>query len=283
MGAEDFRGWIGRSVDASDRLTENKVEAFRATLGPHLAPVANGSAPLAMHWCLATPTAPMAELGVDGHPKKGGFLPPIPLPRRMWAGGEVETLGTLPVDAPLTRRSTISDVTLKEGRSGILWFVKVAHEYLASNDVVVRESQDIVYRDRSPAGATPAGMEPSGAASTDAPAPEGAWRVSATPALLFRYSALTFNTHRIHYDEPYATQEEGYAGLVVHGPLQASLLFNFAAVALGRTPNRFAYRGVSPLIANQNFTVAAKQVDSEKAEFEVTDRLGRTTMKASAS
>ncbi|WP_289052634.1 MaoC family dehydratase N-terminal domain-containing protein, partial [uncultured Methylobacterium sp.] len=189
----------------------------------------------------------------DGHAAKGGFLPPVPLPRRMWAGGEIETLAPLRVGDRVVRRETVSDVAVKHGRTGTLCFVTVRHEYETARGLAIRDRQDIVYREAS---------RPGDAAPTAKPVPaedEAAWSVEANSVLLFRYSAMTFNGHRFHYDHPYATQVEGYPGLVVHGPMQASLLLNLAALRLGRVPARFRYRGVAPMIAGSRFAVAGRR------------------------
>lgn len=226
-------------------VTERLVASFRAIFAPHLADVPEGEAPLGLHWCLAPPIAPMAELGTDGHPASNRDLPPVPLPRRMWAGGRVETLGALRIGDRVTRESTIADVSRKRGRSGELWFVAVDHEYWTERGLAIRERHDIVYREAANASA---GLAP---APGDAKVREHArsWTVETPPTLLFRYSAITFNGHRIHYDLPYAAGVEGYGGLVVHGPLQATLLFNLAALEGGRPPAAFTYRGVAPAIA----------------------------------
>jgi 3-methylfumaryl-CoA hydratase len=247
-----LKEWIGRSMVAEDVATPRLVAEYRATLDPHLAPVPPQAAPLAFHWCLAPAIAPMAELGPDGHPARGGFLPPVPLPRRMWAGGEIEIDAGIEIGATVTRRSTIADVSVKEGRSGTLCFVTVRHDYATATGVAITERQDIVYRDAEPPSAAPA---PAPAPAAPRPA-ELTWQVEGSPVLLFRYSALTFNGHRIHYDQPYVTGVEGYRGLLVHGPLQASLLLNLAAVWGGRAPTRFRYRGLSPLTAGATFSVA---------------------------
>ncbi|KMO35000.1 metal-binding domain containing of MaoC dehydratase [Methylobacterium tarhaniae] len=253
---DHLRSWIGRSREVEDFVTPRLVAEYRATLAPHLAPVAEGEAPLALHWCLGPETPAADALGPDGHAAKGGFLPPVPLPRRMWAGGEVETLGALRIGDRVVRRETVADVAVKRGRTGTLCFVTVRHDYLTERGPAIRDRQDIVYREAS---------RPGDAAPPPKPAPaedagnEPAWSVEANSVLLFRYSAMTFNGHRFHYDHPYATQVEGYAGLVVHGPMQASLLLNLAAVRLGRVPPHFRYRGVSPMIAGSRFAVAGRR------------------------
>jgi 3-methylfumaryl-CoA hydratase len=253
MDIAHLRGWIGRTEEASDLVTPRLVESFAATFAPHLAPGPEGEAPLALHWCLAPPIAPMNALGPDGHPAKGDFLPPVPLPRRMWAGGRIETLAPLHAGDLVTRRSTIGDVTAKEGRTGALCFVAVHHEVSTPRGLALRERHDIVYREASslPAAAPAANAAPEPA--------DLVWEVEASPTLLFRYSALTFNGHRIHYDQTYATAEEGYAGLVVHGPIQATLMLNIAATLAGTTTLALDYRGLSPLIAGGRFLVKARR------------------------
>ncbi|SFU94331.1 MULTISPECIES: MaoC family dehydratase N-terminal domain-containing protein [unclassified Methylobacterium] len=244
-----LKSWIGRVREGEDVVTRRILAEYDATLAPHLAPVTAGEAPPALHWCLAPETPRAEELGPDGHAAKGGFLPPVPLPRRMWAGGEIETLDALHEGDHVRRREIVRDVVMKEGRSGRLCFVTVDHEVTTARGLAIRERQDIVYREEAGQATAP---EP--ARGTPA---EGAtiWSVPASPTLLFRYSAMTFNGHRFHYDQPYATQVEGYADLVVHGPMQVSLLMNLAAVLLGRVPARFTYRGKSPMTANQTFRV----------------------------
>ncbi|GIL00224.1 MAG: hypothetical protein BroJett030_01230 [Alphaproteobacteria bacterium] len=202
----------------------------------------------------------MAALGHDGHPAKNLHLPPVPLPRRMWAGGSVECIDGLRVDDRVRRTSTIAGVEQKVGRSGELWFVGVDHEYSTHRGIAIRERQDIVYR-----AAPGPGRADRSASARSEPAGEGrpphaVWTVETTPTLLFRYSAISFNGHRIHYDLPYATDIEGYAGLVVHGPLQATLLLNLAALG-GAPPRRFIYRGIAPAIAGAPLHACAGRGD----------------------
>jgi 3-methylfumaryl-CoA hydratase len=246
--------WTGRREEASDIVTPRLVESFVATFAPHLAPCPANEAPLALHWCLAPPIAPMAALGEDGHPSKGGFLPPVPLPRRMWAGGRIESHGPLLTGETVTRHSTIGDIAAKDGRSGPLCFVAVAHEIVTPRGVALRERHDIVYREAATPGT---GTPPPAAAPAEPRAADLSWTVDASPVLLFRYSALTFNGHRIHYDMPYVTGVEGYAGLVVHGPIQATLLLNIAATLTGTRSLALDYRGLAPLIAGEPFRVKA--------------------------
>jgi 3-methylfumaryl-CoA hydratase len=271
----DFAAWIGRTREASDLVTPRLIAEFGATFAPQLAPVADGIAPPALHWCLAPETPSAASLGPDGHAAKGGFLPPVPLPRRMWAGGQIETLADLRVGDRVTRTETVRDVAFKAGRSGRLAFVTVDHAVATERGVAIRERQDIVYREAANAQTgTAAAPE-----RDDPGAYEAVWDVPATPTLLFRYSAMTFNGHRFHYDQPYATQVEGYADLVVHGPMQASLLLNLAATLLGSVPPTFSYRGVSPMTANQIFRVCGRLTE---AGFEgvTLDAAGSVCMRA---
>jgi 3-methylfumaryl-CoA hydratase len=248
--------WTGRTEEAQDIVTPRLVQSFAATFGRHLAPHHPGEAPLALHWCLAPPISDIGACGPDGHAAKGEFLPPVPLPRRMWAGGRIETLSPLREGDRVIRHSRIGDIAYKEGRSGPLCFVAVHHEYATERGVALRERHDIVYREAAQPGASAAGAP--GPAAAGEPA-DLTWEVEASPLLLFRYSALTFNGHRIHYDFPYATGTEGYAGLVVHGPIQATLIANILATLTGGAPIRLDYRGLSPLVAGGTFRVKAKR------------------------
>ena len=245
--AADYQDWIGRAFTRRDVLTPRLAAEFAATLGPHLAQV-EGAA-LGLHWTLAPEIEPAENLGADCHPKLGLYLPPLPFARRMWAGGELQFSGRFVVGDEVEKTSTIEAITFKTGATGPLAFVVVRHVYRVGGAEVLNERQDIVYRAPSGEAGRPAAAEPAEV--------KAELVVEATPTLLFRYSAMTFNGHRIHYDYPYATEVEGYAGLVVHGPMQATLMLNAAALALGRAPARFWYRGLSPLICGQAFRVQA--------------------------
>jgi 3-methylfumaryl-CoA hydratase len=272
-----WRQWIGKTEQATDTITPRLVGGLRATLNDDPAVADGAPAPLAVHWCLAPPSVAMDGLGPDGHPARGGFLPPVPLPRRMWAGGKLSFHDRLRVGDVVTRRSVIQDVSMKEGRTGTLCFVAVDHEISTDRGVAIRERHDIVYRDfdRTKPAPTPA----------QAAAPlQATWQrsVMADPVLLFRYSALTFNGHRIHYDRTYCIEEEGYPGLVVHGPLQATLLLEFAAsIRDGRAPAVFDFRGVSPLFDGAPFTLNAVE-DGDDLKLWTADAHGRTNMEAKA-
>ena len=219
----DLRAWIGRSDTVHDRIGPTPVVALAATLDhPAVAAPPGTALPPLWHWLYFLPLHRQSEIGPDGHAKRGGFLPPVPLPRRMWAGSQFEFRAPVRVGDEVARISTIDDVTIKEGRSGKLVFVKVRHELRCNGatEAAVVEFHDIVYRQaKQPGDIDP----PPGAAATG-----GAWQREVVPddVLLFRYSALTFNGHRIHYDRKYVTEVEGYPGLIVHGPLIATLLMD---------------------------------------------------------
>jgi 3-methylfumaryl-CoA hydratase len=247
---DHLRGWIGRSETAADTVTAAPVAALAATLDRDPALPAPGEAlPPLWHWLYFLPLHRQSELGLDGHARRGGFLPPVDLPRRMWAGGRLEFRRPLRVGAAITRRSTIADVTHKAGRGGDLVFVLVRHEIADAEGVALTEEHDIVYR------AAPA---PGAPAPAPRPAPEGGvWRreIAPDPVLLFRYSALTFNGHRIHYDRSYVTGTEGYPGLIVHGPLIATLLADLLRREVAAPMTAFRFRAVSPLFDTARFAV----------------------------
>ena len=260
LDIDHLRQWIGREEQAGEAVTSALVQRFNATFDREGDVSQGAPAPLMLHWCLAQPAAPTAQLGPDGHPARGGFLPPVPLPRRMWAGGALEFKGDIRVGETMTRRSVIRDVTVKEGRTGVLCFVTVDHEVTSGGRPVLDERQDIVYRAAEPAKPAAAAQQEAGA-KKPAAAPEGAHRrlVVPSPPLLFRYSALTFNGHRIHYDAPYVREVESYPGLIVHGPIQATLLAHHAEAIRGSRPSGFGFRSLSPLFDTADFAIDAAE------------------------
>lgn len=272
-----LRRWIGRSRVESDVVTRRLADSFLATFSPNVAPVPRGDAPLGAHWCLAPEIVGLPDIGPDGHPAKSGdFLPPVPLPRRMWAGGEVEFLQPLALDDKVRKLSRIYGIEHKDGHSGPLIFIAIAHEYSTSAGLCIRERQDLVYRD---ARATPT---PKRNAAHETELSGLIWSAPSSPVLLFRYSALTFNSHRIHYDADYARASEGYPGLIVHGPLQATLLLNLAATMMGRCPRRFSYRGVAPLVASDVFEAVGRAGEDGSVSCRTRDARGVVAMTASA-
>lgn len=275
LDIDHLRQWIGRSEAATDIVTAQLVKGLRATLFQEVGdPRAGDAAPFTVHWCLAQPVFPMSMLGLDGHPTRGGFLPPVPLPRRMWAGGEIEFLQPLRVGDESTRTSRIADVQVKSGSTGTLCFVSVEHSISSPRGVAIRERQDIVYRE----------MTSSAPATAKAPPPKAQHREThvSDPVLLFRYSALTFNGHRIHYDRDYVTEVEGYPGLIFHGPLQAALIIEMAAkLRSGKAPKTFTYRGLQPLFEGTEFSINANETDAGM-ELWTANAEGQPTMKGTA-
>ena len=256
LDLDHLAGWIGREEVALDRVTPGLLDRYRATFGAWLFEPEEG-APPGLAWCLAPAAVPAEGLGPDGHPLRGGFLPPVPFETRMWAGGEMRLHRPFRAGDRVRRVSTVRSITPKEGRSGPLVFVEVDHRYEVEGRLVVEERQDLVYRPARP---------PARPAAERGDPPPGAF--VGHPVTLFRYSALTFNGHRIHYDHPYATGAEGYADLVVHGPLQATLLMNAAARLAGTAAIRFSYRGLAPLVAGEPVTIreAEDRVRLEKPD-----------------
>jgi len=278
LDLDHLRQWIGRSQESSDIVTAQLVKGLRATLFQEIGePKPGDAAPFTVHWCLAQPVFPMSLLGRDGHPTRGGFLPPVPLPRRMWAGGELQFFDTLRVGDEQRRNSRIADVTVKKGSSGILCFVSVEHEVTTQRGVAIRERQDIVYREMGGNQPTPA--------KAASPPPSAKHREThmADAVLLFRYSALTFNGHRIHYDRDYVTKIEGYPGLIFHGPLQAAFIVELAAkLHDGKPPKKLSYRGVQPLFEGAEFSVNAND-NGDAMEVWTANAAGEPTMKGTAT
>ncbi len=273
--AKDWSQWVGRSETLRDNIAAGRAQAMQATLDDAAPPLHPGDAlPPLWHWAYFWSLAPTASLGPDGHAARGEFLPPIPLPRRMWAGSRVAFPKPLEVGAEVTRHSTIKAVTEKSGRSGRLAFVTVEHVVADEAGPCIVEEHDIVYREAGEKGAPlPAGEAP----------PEGAvWKqeVIPSPVLLFRYSALTFNGHRIHYDQPYTTQEEGYPGLIVHGPLLATMMIGQLRRALPEArAARFSFRAKRPIFDVRPFTVCgAPDEAGRRADLWVVDPDGYLAM-----
>ena len=277
----DLKEWVGRSESVSDIVTATPYAALSATFDrPPERPPAGTPLPPLWHWLYFLPLAAQSDIGPDGHPKRGGFLPPVPLPRRMWAGSQLDFHRPLRVGDALTRTSTIADVTEKTGRTGTLVFVKVRHEIRRGHetDVALTEFHDIVYRDAP---------RPDDVAPPPKTAPaESAWQRKWVPddVLLFRYSALTFNGHRIHFDRRYVTEVEGYPGLIVHGPLIATLLLDLlrwqrpeAIVA------RYEFRALRPIFDLHSFHVCGEPAaDGKNVRLWARDHEGWLAMEASA-
>ncbi len=277
----EWQDFIGRTQTMHDVVTATPYAALAATLDrPCARPPAGTPLPPLWHWLYFLPLAPQSMLGPDGHPQRGGFLPPIPLPRRMWAGSAFAFHAPIVVGDALVRTSTIERITRKHGRSGELAFVRVRHEIRRERDAVpaITEFHDIVYRAAATPGESPAPCEPAPAASAFA----RTWLPD--PVLLFRYSALTFNGHRIHYDRRYVTEEEGYPGLVVHGPLLATLLLELLR---DRMPDavvaRYEFRALRPLFDGTPFDVCGRPQADGTVDLWTRDAAGAMTMTATAT
>jgi 3-methylfumaryl-CoA hydratase len=272
--------WTGRTEEVRDQITLTPMAALGAMLDREDPPSATGNdLPPLWHWLYFLPVHRQSLVGPDGHPKRGGFLPPVELPRRMWAGSQLEFLRPLKAGTAITRLSSIESVAHKQGRTGDLVFVKVKHEVSDASGVATIERQDIVYRDHPAAGEKPPSAQASPAGA------EWAREIMPDPVLLFRYSALTLNGHRIHYDRPYATGEEGYDGLVVHGPLLATLLMDSLRSELpGARVGAFSFRAIKPVVDTSPFYVCGKRDESDqrKVNLWISGSDGSLRMEASA-
>ncbi len=276
-----LQSWVGRTTTLDDLVTPTPLRALSATLDrDDDAPHAGTPLPPLWHWLFFLPMHKAREIGPDGHALRGGFLPPVPLPRRMWAGGRLawDIDNPLRVGDPVHRVSRIQSVTHKSGRSGDLLFVLVRHEISNRRGLSLTEEHDIVYRGApQPGEAVPEPLK--------AP-PAAAWHRELTPddVLLFRYSALTFNGHRIHYDRRYVTETEGYPGLVVHGPLIATLLADLVARSRPQARmRRFEFKALRPTFDGRPLQVhGAPSVDGRAVSLWAQDHEGWLTMQASA-
>lgn len=274
--------WEPRPTEATDTVPEGTAVALHGLLdAPGAAPAAGEPLPPLWHWLTFVPRVPQREIDVDGHPRRGSFMPPVDLPRRMFAGARLDFHAPARVDAPLHRRSTVESVEEKTGRSGALVFVTVRHEVSAGEGLALTEEQDIVYREATPGG-------PPRPRRDDEPALDGAWDwawdLPIDPVVLFRFSALTYNAHRIHYDRPYATEVEGYPGLVVHGPLQAVALAELCRRHDERPLRTFSFRGLRAAYDDGPLHLRGRLADDgQRAQLVAFDAHGNPTMSAQAA
>lgn len=258
MDALQLNDWVGRTQQAHDYLGGSLISRIAATFNES-APAEGDELPWLWHWCFFSEPVSNEGLGPDGHPALGGFMPPAHGRNRMWAGGRVEFIAPLRVGHSASRNSKILSIEEKAGRTGSLLFVTLQHEYVQNQQLCIREEQDIVYRLPAPPKLAAGEMPPTG---------DWQERVAPDPVLLFRYSAVTFNSHRIHFDWPYVTETEGYPGLVVHGPLTATLaLAAFVRANPLACVRHFAFRGVRPLIAPEAFHVGGLHAESGVARL----------------
>lgn len=271
-----YEDWIGRSEELADILAVSPAQRMSATLNKNDVFIEGTELPPAWHWLYLVPAVRLDRTATDGHSQRGLFLPPITLPRRMWAGGRMVFHRPLRIGEKALRKSTVANVTTKQGRSGELVFVLVRHEIIGAGGLALLEEQDIVYRD-APAGTS--GDEPQAAPAE----PQWSRTITPDPVLLFRYSALTFNSHRIHYDRDYCKNVEGYPGLVVHGQLTATLLLDGLRE---QVPNRkvknFGFRAVTALYDHQPFRIEGR-IDGESARLWALNDQGHLAMTATAT
>ncbi len=275
--AVNYTDWIGSTEHREEEICLTPAINLCMTLDDTDAGFAHGAPlPPVWHWLYFLPRAPQSKIGSDGHPERGGFLPPVTLPRRMFAGARMRFLKPLIIGRAANREGTVVNVQEKTGGSGTLVFVTVQYRIEQDGAVCIEEEQDIVYRE--PGAPVPA-PEPQPFPDL----PDGAWSqvITPDPVLLFRFSALTFNGHRIHIDRPYATQEEGYPGLVVHGPLTAIQLIDLVRRNSDRPVSGFSFRGRAPLFDLAPYRVVGVP-SGDTVELEAQGPDGKTTMTASA-
>ncbi|MFO0997326.1 MAG: acyl-CoA dehydrogenase [Alphaproteobacteria bacterium] len=275
MAEAPYSKWIGMAQRLSDEIHLSPVRSMMALLDDTTSELTNGSAlPPMWHWLYFLPRAPQSEIGPDGHPKRGDFMPPIELPRRMFAGSRVTFVNPLVIGRAAERIGTIRGVSEKEGATGRLVFVSVNYQIRQGGHVCIEEDQDIVYRAASE-------RTPAPAVTALPPPPSDAWvrTIRPDPVLLFRYSALTFNAHRIHFDRTYAVESEGYPGLVVHGPLTATLLVELVRQNSERPIRRFAFRARAPLFDLAPFRIVGVP-SGDVVDLEATGPDGVTAMTA---
>jgi 3-methylfumaryl-CoA hydratase len=273
-----LRQWLDKTETRHDQISPALAAALAATLDGPRQPQTGDALPPLWHWIYFWSVCRQSEVGADGHPQRGGFLPPVPLPRRMWAGGRLRFAAPLPIGAAAEKVSRIASVDVKQGRTGALAFVTVQHTVRHQGQLCLTEEHDIVYRDLPQPGA-PVVLPKS------APG-DARWsrRVEPDPVLLFRYSALTFNGHRIHYDRSYVTGVEGYPGLIVHGPLIATLLADLVAREMPQAVMReFNFRSVGTLFDTEPFTLCGKPAaDGKSVALWAQNERGELAMQADA-
>ena len=253
---DHLRKWIGKIDNVTDYVTPIVEQRYRATLNMDIGnpkdgePVTSG-----LHWMLGWNLVKNDELGVDSHPALGEFLPPVPLPRRMWAGSEIKVLKPIRVGDKVIKQSTVADIQVKEGRTGLLCFVTAEYNFLVNDEVTINEKHNIVYRDISKSG---------GGSGYSKDIPEKAdlsEKIFMHPTILFRYSAIGCVGHRIHYDHPYTVNEENYPGLIVHGPLQATYLLRAAEKLMGKPVKSFTHKVMAPVFADSEYMVGVDKMD----------------------
>jgi len=278
MPAVDLTDWLGNSEERQDQIVAFPANALSATLNYDLQYVDGSVLPPLWHWLYFLPIYRLDQANYDGHAALGGFLPPVKLPRRMWAGSRVSFLYDLTIGTEARKVSTIKSIQQKSGKSGDLVFVTVAHQVFQNDTCCIEEEHDIVYRSAPDINATAPVFK-----TTDT-SPEFSYVVKPDPILLFRYSALTFNGHRIHYDQPFCIETEGYEGLVVHGPLLATMMLdliwqNFPDAVV----KYFQFRALAPVFDTMKFEVCGCKISSSEVEIWIKRDDGVLAMSGSAN
>ena len=278
INVDELKSWIGNDEIAFDEVSQSLEARFRATLdedpgNPQKGEIASSG----LHWALAPSVVKSSLLGKDSHPKKGEFLPPVPLPRRMWAGCRTHFLKPLKIGDLVKKRSSVVDINLKDGKSGLLCFVTANYEFFVDDQLMIKEDHDLVYRDYNKEDKTIF-------VKNDLPFVKSDYeeKIFAHPTMLFRYSAITFNGHRIHYDYPYSTEEEGYKDLVFHGPLQATLMLRAAEKYKKAKVKSFSHRGVAPVYANDDLIINIENKPNDSLNCFTSTKDAGMTMKAEA-
>ena len=278
INVDELKSWIGNDEIAFDEVSQSLEARFRATLdedpgNPQKGEIASSG----LHWALAPAVVKSSLLGKDSHPKKGEFLPPVPLPRRMWAGCRTHFLKPLKIGDLVKKRSSVVDINLKDGKSGLLCFVTANYEFFVDDQLMIKEDHDLVYRDYNKEDKTIF-------VKNDLPFVKSDYeeKIFAHPTMLFRYSAITFNGHRIHYDYPYSTEEEGYKDLVFHGPLQATLMLRAAEKYKKAKAKSFSHRGVAPVYANDDLIINIENKPNDSLNCFTSTKDAGMTMKAEA-
>jgi len=273
LDIKKLENWIGKKEIVKDILTPNLEQKFRATLDikvgdPKIGDIASSG----IHWAIAPPITRTSELGTDSHAARGSFLPPVSLPRRMWAGCQTTFFSNFYIGDEVTRESSIFDVVLKKGKTGNLCFVKVKHEFYVKNNKILEEFQDIVYREINQNETN---------FKIEFPFKKGDLEeeIFTHPTLLFRYSAITFNGHRIHYDFEYCKKVEKYRDLVFHGPLQATFLLRTSERLADKKAKKFVHLGVAPVFANENLKIKVKQSNTKEIISFTSTKSSGVTMK----
>ena len=278
INVNELKSWIGNDEIAFDEVSQSLEARFRATLdedpgNPQKGEIASSG----LHWALAPAVVKSSLLGKDSHPKKGEFLPPVPLPRRMWAGCRTHFFKPLKIGDLVKKRSSVVDINLKDGKSGLLCFVTANYEFFVDDQLMIKEDHDLVYRDYNKEDKTIF-------VKNDLPFVKSDYeeKIFAHPTMLFRYSAITFNGHRIHYDYPYSTEEEGYKDLVFHGPLQATLMLRAAEKYKKANVKSFSHRGVAPVYANDDLIINIENKPNDSLNCFTSTKDAGMTMKAEA-